>query len=359
MLDDSKYKFKFFLDTEELTMSVASFRRILQLPQAIDNNNAGFVDARGFSLITFQEKYHIVENDDLVKSIFNSGKNKEGEGMLISMLTEEIKVIGHYKMYAAVFRDTNPINTEGESSAQRKSTVVRFCILRRQDIETPIPTVAEIDVTNFDETIQMSIATHRSIKDFEAQQNVEKVKEHIVDEEIENLVEGIKNVNVDEFMNDIFNDQEKHDNKIDPESYKESLDAKKSVDDVTITKIAMTTVPIYVDEGLLLDKQKTQVDVAAMIVETIQKERENLWADISLQVTNALANNDEKLRNDDLPIWWSLKIKFDKLTPSVAPCRTDFVRTRDHEDHLDDDTRPEGESNAKRQKTSEYGTYSV
>nr|GEX94574.1 hypothetical protein [Tanacetum cinerariifolium] len=106
MLDDSKYKFKFFLDTGELTMSIASFGHILQLPQAIDNNNAGFVDAPGFSLITFQEKYHIVENDDLVKSIFNSGKNKEGKGMLISawMLTEEIKVIGHYKMYAAVFR---------------------------------------------------------------------------------------------------------------------------------------------------------------------------------------------------------------------------------------------------------------
>nr|GFA25009.1 hypothetical protein [Tanacetum cinerariifolium] len=52
--------------------------------------------------------------------------------------------------------------------------------------------------------------------------------------------------------------------------------------------------------------------------------------------------DDEKLRNDDLSICWSLKIKFDKLTPSAAPCRTDFVRTRDHENHLDDDARPEG-----------------
>nr|GEX94572.1 hypothetical protein [Tanacetum cinerariifolium] len=33
----------------ELIMSVASFRRIFQLPQATKNNNAGFVDALGFS----------------------------------------------------------------------------------------------------------------------------------------------------------------------------------------------------------------------------------------------------------------------------------------------------------------------
>ncbi|GJZ50278.1 hypothetical protein Tco_0604468, partial [Tanacetum coccineum] len=47
------------------------------------------------------DNYHIVKNDDLVKNIFNSGKNKEGAGMKIPnwMLTEEMKLTGHYKMY--------------------------------------------------------------------------------------------------------------------------------------------------------------------------------------------------------------------------------------------------------------------
>nr|GEW52451.1 hypothetical protein [Tanacetum cinerariifolium] len=37
--------------------------------------------------------------------------------------------------------------------------------------------------------------------------------------------------------------------------------------------------------------QKTQLDVAAMIVEVVQKEREKLRAEITLQVTNAIANS--------------------------------------------------------------------
>ncbi|GJU78082.1 gypsy type transposase [Tanacetum coccineum] len=49
IMDGSKYKFKFFLDTKELTMTVADFRRIFQLPKATDNNHAGFVDAPTFS----------------------------------------------------------------------------------------------------------------------------------------------------------------------------------------------------------------------------------------------------------------------------------------------------------------------
>ncbi|GJZ99041.1 hypothetical protein Tco_0671592 [Tanacetum coccineum] len=44
---------------------------------------------------------HRVENDEVIKTIFNSGKNKEGKGMKIPdwMLTEEMKHTGHYKMY--------------------------------------------------------------------------------------------------------------------------------------------------------------------------------------------------------------------------------------------------------------------
>ncbi|GJQ91578.1 hypothetical protein Tco_0002717 [Tanacetum coccineum] len=121
-----------------------------------------------------------------------------------------------------------------------------------------------------------------------------------------------------------------------------------------VNKIAKSIVPVYVAKGLLLDRQKTQADVTAMIAEAIQNERENLWTEISLQVTNALANSipahyqlyimmmdDEKLRNDDLSIWWSLKIKFEKHEPSAAPCRTTVVCTRDYEDHQDNDARPE------------------
>ncbi|GJS24235.1 hypothetical protein Tco_0452867 [Tanacetum coccineum] len=123
--------------------------------------------------------------------------------------------------------------------------------------------------------------------------------------------------------------------------------------DSRVNEIAKKTIPLYVAEGLLLDRQKSQDDVATMIVEAILKERKNIQAEIILQVTNAIVNSippqdDEKLRNDDLSIWWSLKIKFETPVSSDVPSRTAVIRTRNHEHHHDINARPEGESSAKR-----------
>ncbi|GJS38572.1 hypothetical protein Tco_0563615 [Tanacetum coccineum] len=51
------------------------------------------------------DKYHNFENDDIVKSIFNSGKNKAGVGMKIPscMITDEMKLTENYRMYAEAF----------------------------------------------------------------------------------------------------------------------------------------------------------------------------------------------------------------------------------------------------------------
>nr|GEX43502.1 retrovirus-related Pol polyprotein from transposon TNT 1-94 [Tanacetum cinerariifolium] len=183
--DGSKYKFKFFLGTKELTMTVADFRRIFQLPQATDNNNDGFVAAPTFSqmdpfflkdlglyyslthlttLIPYprfpkmifthyitehpnisrrvQDNYHRVENDNLVKNIFNYGENKEGAGMMIPEWM---------------------------------------------------------------------------------------VKKHMVNEELDQLLEGTENVDVDEFMDDILNSQEDPHIRIEPRSDKESPRRRRKV----------------------------------------------------------------------------------------------------------------------------------
>ncbi|GJS03043.1 hypothetical protein Tco_0319551 [Tanacetum coccineum] len=49
--------------------------------------------------------YHRVTNDEIVKSIFNSRKNKEILGMRIPewMLTEEMKLTRHYQLNVSVF----------------------------------------------------------------------------------------------------------------------------------------------------------------------------------------------------------------------------------------------------------------
>nr|GEV50670.1 hypothetical protein [Tanacetum cinerariifolium] len=101
------------------------------------------------------DKYHNLEHDEIVKSIFNSRKNKAGVGMKILswMITDEMKLTENYQMYAEVFRvdvpttqsqpiestqgmhrttsaprALNPDVAEGESSAQQNSTVIRFHI---------------------------------------------------------------------------------------------------------------------------------------------------------------------------------------------------------------------------------------
>ncbi|GKA16208.1 hypothetical protein Tco_0695955 [Tanacetum coccineum] len=140
-----------------------------------------------------------------------------------------------------------------------------------------------------------------------------------------------------------------------------------SMADKKVNEIAKKTVPLYVAEGLLLDRKKTQTNMATMIAEVIQKERETLRAELStssstqdLQYQLYLKmNDDEQVRNADLSIWWSLEIKFEKHAPHAALCRIVVVRTRDHEDHHDNDARPEEESSAKRQKTSDHETYSL
>ncbi|GJT92744.1 hypothetical protein Tco_1081589 [Tanacetum coccineum] len=52
-----------------------------------------------------RDKYHNLEHDEMVKSIFNSGKNKAGVGMKTPswMITDEMKLTENYRMYAAGF----------------------------------------------------------------------------------------------------------------------------------------------------------------------------------------------------------------------------------------------------------------
>ncbi|GJS38571.1 retrovirus-related pol polyprotein from transposon TNT 1-94 [Tanacetum coccineum] len=120
------------------------------------------------------DKYHNFENDDIVKSIFNSGKNKAGVGMKIPscMITDEMKLTENYRM------TPNPSVNEGESSAQRKSNVIRFRIPPRRStrltLPTPIPTTAKVEDMIVQDTIQLSIVEQNSRDALEAEHNDRK-----------------------------------------------------------------------------------------------------------------------------------------------------------------------------------------
>ncbi|GJU04476.1 hypothetical protein Tco_1120906, partial [Tanacetum coccineum] len=155
----------------------------------------------------------------------------------------------------------------------------------------------------------------------------------------------------------------------------------------------------HLQEGLIMERQQSQADVAKMIADAIQQERENLCAKISSQINNAITNHipsqvDSSVRNyisgyilhvhptqtspasaqeqqyqlyltmkdnpqlqhDDLLIWLALKYKFERPHVSNTSCRPYVVRPRD-QDNPHDDAHPERENSAKRHKTSEHGTY--
>ncbi|GJU41622.1 hypothetical protein Tco_1194579 [Tanacetum coccineum] len=176
-----------------------------------------------------RDKYHNLEDDMMVKNIFNSGKHKDGVGMKIPswMITDEMKLTENYRMYAAVFkvdvpttqsqpikstqgthrttsspRSPNHVVDDGESSALRKSTVIRLYIPQRRSNRltppTSLPTTIEEDDIILQDTIQLSLAEQKSRDKLEAKQNIQKVEEHLIAKEIEKLVEGVENAENDE-----------------------------------------------------------------------------------------------------------------------------------------------------------------
>ncbi|GKC27124.1 hypothetical protein Tco_1034418 [Tanacetum coccineum] len=155
-------------------------------------------------------------------------------------------------------------------------------------------------------------------------------------------------------------------------------------------------VPVYVAEGLILERQKTKEEMERMIAKEILQERGNIHAEISSQIQNAIDNhipsqvdasvrsymsghilhvhpvqsqtpsvpeqqyqlylsmkNDPQLQQQDIAIWLALQMKFENLQVPQTTCRPSAVR----QDDPHDDAHPEGENSAKRQKTSEYEAY--
>ncbi|GKA02978.1 hypothetical protein Tco_0675759 [Tanacetum coccineum] len=64
----------------------------------------------------------------------------------------------------------------------------------------------------------------------------------------------------------------------------------KMVDD-HVKELAKTQVPIYIVEGLIMERKQNQADMAKMIADAIQQDRENLHVEISSQTNNAITNH--------------------------------------------------------------------
>nr|GEY04289.1 hypothetical protein [Tanacetum cinerariifolium] len=198
-------------------------------------------------------------------------------------------------------RTPNPATTQGKSSAPRKPTIIRFHGKNQPNPKTPIPTSDELDITNLQEVTQT-------------------------------MVKGTKNVDEDEFINEIFNNQKDPNTRetlqeltvTDPtpssstpiistlkpkqdrfkhyksvfhkmcrrygymfrhlkqsfmpkKDFNEMADIVKStmkkviplMVDKRVNKFAKKLVPLYVAKGLLLYKQKDQTEISSLVAQAV------------------------------------------------------------------------------------------
>ncbi|GJZ46398.1 retrovirus-related pol polyprotein from transposon TNT 1-94 [Tanacetum coccineum] len=152
---------------------------------------------------TRKKRYHNLKDDDIMKNIFNSGRYKDKVGMKILdwMISEEMKHMEHYRMYAEVFgldvpwtqsqstesthgmhmtpstpRSPNPKMDTAESSAPKRSTVIRLTLKEYPHVIPPtssMPTVDKADEMILQDTLQVSLAEHKSREKQEARENCE------------------------------------------------------------------------------------------------------------------------------------------------------------------------------------------
>ncbi|GKA80009.1 reverse transcriptase domain-containing protein [Tanacetum coccineum] len=205
--------------------------------------------------------YHSLQDDDIMKNIFNSGRHKDKVGMQIPdwMITEEMKHTEHYRMYAEVFgldvpltqsqptestqgtyripsapRSPNPKMDAAELSALKWSTMIRFRLPKRRSTRltppAPVPTIDKADEMILQDTLQVSLAEHKSQEEQEARENVELVNKHLASEEIEKMMEGSENV-IDDSLPPRNDEPNIPGTRLEPRSDKESLEKKKEKTD--------------------------------------------------------------------------------------------------------------------------------
>ncbi|GJY86418.1 hypothetical protein Tco_0500444 [Tanacetum coccineum] len=462
-----------------------------------------------------RDMYHNLQDNGIMKNIFNSGRHKDKVGMQIPdwMITEEMKHTEHYRMYAEVFgldvsltqsqptestqgthrtpsapRSPTPKKDTTESSAPKRSTVIRFCLPERRSTRlTPpalVPTVDKADEMILQDTLQVSLAEHKSQEEREAREigtvnrmmnqrfptldipgtrleprsDKESPKVEITNDEEVEITNVVIPVNVneeeDEITDEVYELKQREKGKIVEEvtntqttsssrspntklsktyrllslfkakparfkryknffqelqgrytylfeHLKERFLSRKSFDTLAdhlqevmveslptmvdthikeqvkkqVPEQVRDQVPVYVAEGLILERQKTKEEMERMIAKAILQERGNIQAEISSQIQKAIDNqipsqvdasvrsymsghilhvhpaqsqilsvpkqqyqlylsmkDNPQLQQQDIAIWIALQMKFESLQVPQTTCRPSAVCLRDQDD---------------------------
>ncbi|GJS05438.1 hypothetical protein Tco_0321946 [Tanacetum coccineum] len=224
-----------------------------------------------------RDAYHNLQDDDIMKNIFNSGRNKNKVGMRIPawMITEEMKLTEHYKMYAEVFGLDVPLT---QQSARLTPPV-------------PVPSAEKADEMILQDMIQVSLAEHKSREEQEARENVALVYEHLAAEEIEKLVEDPENV--DDSSPPRHDDTSIPGTRLEPRSDKESPEVE-----IVQEKEEETTKDTEVEP----DKDTPMVDVTNIVIPVNVDDEEDEITDEVFELRRRVkGKNVEETRISPIP----------------------------------------------------------
>ncbi|GJS54500.1 retrovirus-related pol polyprotein from transposon TNT 1-94 [Tanacetum coccineum] len=254
--DGSKYSLAFMLDKKMLSHTLDDFRTIFHLPQATDNNHDSFVPPP-----LFLDMVPYYKNELGFTMELNTSSNFKTTGLLqpwqtlckmfskfltthvtgwdqpslqiMQMILDDLRRNEAHRALSDV--------CGGESSAAKQSTVIHFRIPQRRSTRltppAPVPTVDKVNEMILQDTLQVSLAEHKSREEQEARENVELVNKHLASEEIEKMVDEPENV-IDDSPIPRNDDQNIPGTRLEPRSDKESPE-------VEITNVV---IPVNVNE---------------------------------------------------------------------------------------------------------------
>ncbi|GKB67973.1 hypothetical protein Tco_0929385 [Tanacetum coccineum] len=388
-----------------------------------------------------RDKYHNLKDDDIMKNIFNLGRYKDKVIMKIPewMISEEMKHTKHYRMYKEVFgldvpltqsqqtestqgmhrtpsapRSPNPEMDIAESSAPKRSTVIRFCLPKRRSTRlTPpalVPTVDKADemiykhILNIEKMVKGSenviddsllprnakskipgtrLEPRSDKESSEVEITNDKEVEITNDEEVEinNVVIHVNvNEEEEEITDEVYELKRREKGKIVEESRSTPFPTPirsprihtnlelqghytyllEHLKERFLSRKSFDTLADHLQE-VMVESSPTMVDTH--IKEQRQKTKEEMeWmiAKAILQergnIQAKISSQIQKAIDNQIPSQVYASMKFESLQVLQTTCRPSAVRLRDQDDPHDD-AHPKGENIVKRQKTSEYEAY--
>ncbi|GKA20021.1 hypothetical protein Tco_0699936 [Tanacetum coccineum] len=341
--DGSKYRLTFMLDKKVLSPTLDDFRTIFHLPQANDNNHDSFVPPPSFLDMVLFYKQQLGFTMELKTS--SSFKTTDTRQMMYAfvnnihrddqlLLDEPLKEMEHN----GAVRSPNPKMDTAESSAQKRSTVIRFRLPKRRSTRlTPpalVPTVDKADEMILQYTLQARPKMKRKSSDVEISN----------DEEVENYVKGF-------LSRKSFDTLVDHLQEVMVESLPTMVD--KHIKEQVKKKVPEQSVGIYRLKSQIqkeIDNHiPSQVDASVrsymsghiLYVHPVQSQAPSV-PEQQYQLYLSM-KNDPRLQQQVIAIWLALQMKLENLQVPQTTCRPYAVRPRDQDDPHDD-AHPEGEN---------------